>query len=184
MALLPSCFVADDIYQACMGIGFYADITPYLRICCKMKSKDLTSSMFIAERRPSVVVSRRIEARVATRQEQREKRHRRVRNKVEGTTERPRLAVFRSNSHIYAQVIDDSCGNTLVAASSLTPAIREQLTEGSGSNVDAARMVGSKIAEMCKEKNIEQVCFDRGGFQYHGRVEALADAAREGGLAF
>ena len=103
---------------------------------------------------------------------------------MEGTTERPRLAVFRSNNHIYAQVIDDTIGNTLVAASTLTPDIREKLNgEGSG-NVDAAKLVGSKIAELCKAKNIEKVAFDRGGFKYHGRVQALADAAREGGLTF
>lgn len=102
---------------------------------------------------------------------------------VEGTEERPRLAVFRSNNHIYAQVIDDSVGNTLVAASTLTPDIREKLS-ANGGNVDAAKLVGSKIAELCKAKNIEKVCFDRGGFRYHGRVQALADAAREGGLTF
>lgn len=123
-----------------------------------------------------------VEARVMTRREQIDRRHKRVRNSVEGTTERPRLAVFRSNNHIYAQVIDDSCGSTLVAASTLTPSIREKI--GSGNNVDAAKAVGSAIAELCKAQNIEKVCFDRGGFQYHGRVEALADAAREGGLSF
>lgn len=103
---------------------------------------------------------------------------------VEGTTERPRLAVFRSNNHIYAQVIDDTAGNTLVAASTLTPEIRGQLTTGGSNNVEAAKLVGQKIAELCKQKNIELVCFDRGGFRYHGRVQALADAAREGGLTF
>jgi len=94
------------------------------------------------------------------------------------------LAVFRSNSHIYAQVIDDTAGSTLVAASTLTPEIRGQLSDGSSNNVEAAKLVGQKIAELCKQKNIELVCFDRGGFRYHGRVRALADAAREGGLCF
>lgn len=103
---------------------------------------------------------------------------------VEGTTERPRLAVFRSNKHIYAQVIDDTEGSTLVAASTLSPEIRGQLNGDSSNNVEAAKLVGQKIAELCKQKNIELVCFDRGGFRYHGRVQALADAAREGGLTF
>jgi large subunit ribosomal protein L18 len=103
---------------------------------------------------------------------------------VSGTQERPRLAVFRSNNHIYAQVVDDEAGNTLAAASTLTPEIRAKLGEAGSNNEEAAKLVGSKIAELCKEKNIELVCFDRGGFRYHGRVRALADAAREGGLAF
>jgi large subunit ribosomal protein L18 len=102
---------------------------------------------------------------------------------VEGSTDRPRLAVFRSNCHIYAQVIDDSAGHTLAAASTLSPEIREKLG-GMGSNIEAAKLVGEKIAELCKQKNIEKVCFDRGGFKYHGRVQALADAARESGLNF
>lgn len=125
-----------------------------------------------------------IEARVMTRREMLEKRHKRVRGSVSGTQERPRLAVFRSNNHIYAQVVDDEAGNTLAAASTLTPEIRAKLGEAGSNNEEAAKLVGSKIAELCKEKNIELVCFDRGGFRYHGRVRALADAAREGGLAF
>jgi large subunit ribosomal protein L18 len=103
---------------------------------------------------------------------------------VSGTQDRPRLAVFRSNNHIYAQVVDDEAGNTLAAASTLTPEIRAKLGEAGSNNEEAAKLVGTKIAELCKEKNIELVCFDRGGFRYHGRVRALADAAREGGLAF
>jgi large subunit ribosomal protein L18 len=103
---------------------------------------------------------------------------------VEGSTERPRLAVFRSNNHIYAQVIDDVDGNTLVAASTLSPEIREKIGQEHSGNVEAAKLVGIKIAELCKAKNIETVSFDRGGFRYHGRVQALADAAREGGLTF
>ena len=102
---------------------------------------------------------------------------------VEGTPERPRLAVFRSNTHIYAQVIDDDAATTLAAASTLSPEIRAKLDNGGG-GVEAAKLVGTKIAELCKQKNIEKVCFDRGGFLYHGRVQALADAAREGGLNF
>eukprot|EP00887_Chlorella_sp_A99_P001888 scaffold18.g1888.t1 len=129
-----------------------------------------------------------IEAKVPTQQEQRERRHLRVRRKVEGTPERPRLAVFRSNSHIYAQaspkVIDDTAGHTLAAASTLTPEIRAALADGSSANVEAARLVGAKIAELCKAAAVDRVAFDRGGFRYHGRVEALAEAAREAGLSF
>ena len=137
---------------------------------------------------------------------------------VSGSNERPRLAVFRSNNHIYAQVrkreedveregrgdrrdadqstypphaplfsfqvIDDTKGNTLVSASTLTPEIREALGGAPGANVAAAAMVGAHVAKLCKAANIEKVAFDRGGFMYHGRVQALADAAREGGLNF
>ena len=110
---------------------------------------------------------------------QRVKRHNRVRGKISGTAERPRLCVFRSENHIYAQVIDDVAGNTLVAASSV-----EKGFEGNGGNVEAAKKVGLKVAERCLEKGIDTVVFDRGGYIYHGRVQALADAAREGGLKF
>ena len=110
---------------------------------------------------------------------QRVKRHNRVRGKISGTAERPRLCVFRSENHIYAQVIDDVAGNTLVAASSV-----ENDFEGNGGNVEAAKKVGLKVAERCLEKGIDTVVFDRGGYIYHGRVQALADAAREGGLKF
>ena len=110
---------------------------------------------------------------------QRVKRHNRVRGKISGTAERPRLCVFRSENHIYAQVIDDVAGNTLVAASSV-----EKDFEGNGGNVEAAKKVGLKVAERCLEKGIDTVVFDRGGYIYHGRVQALADAAREGGLKF
>ena len=110
---------------------------------------------------------------------QRVKRHNRVRGKISGTAERPRLCVFRSENHIYAQVIDDVAGNTLVAASSV-----EKDFERNGGNVEAAKKVGLKVAERCLEKGIDTVVFDRGGYIYHGRVQALADAAREGGLKF
>ncbi len=110
---------------------------------------------------------------------QRVKRHSRVRGKISGTAERPRLCVFRSENHIYAQVIDDVAGNTLVAASTV-----EKGFEGNGGNVEAAKKVGLKVAERCLEKGIDTVVFDRGGYIYHGRVQALADAAREGGLKF
>lgn len=109
------------------------------------------------------------------------RRHKRVRSKVSGTAERPRLAVYRSLSHIYAQVIDDVSGQTLLAASSLSP----EFEKGKyGGNVEAAKAVGALLAEKAKAKGIERVVFDRGGRQYRGRVKALADAAREGGMKF
>ena len=105
--------------------------------------------------------------------------HKRIRRKLAGTTERPRLAVFRSVAHIYAQVIDDSQGSTLVSASSVDKGARTK-----GGNVAAAKTIGKLVAERAKEKGIKQVVFDRGGYHYHGRVKALADAAREAGLEF
>ena len=110
---------------------------------------------------------------------QRMKRHKRVRAKISGTPERPRLCVFRSETNIYAQLIDDTKGVTLVSASSL-----EKGFEGPGSNCEAAKKVGEAIAERAKAKGIETVVFDRGGYLYHGRVKALAEGAREGGLQF
>ena len=110
---------------------------------------------------------------------QRQKRHTRVRGKVSGTSERPRLNVFRSEANIYAQIIDDVNGVTLASASSLDKAI-----EGYGGNVTAASAVGKLIAERALAKGIENVVFDRGGYLYHGRVKALAEGAREGGLKF
>ena len=110
---------------------------------------------------------------------QRLKRHKRVRSKVSGTPERPRLNVFRSEKHIYAQVIDDINGTTLCSASSV-----EKGFGGPGSNKEAAQKVGKKVAERAAAKGIETVVFDRGGYIYHGRVKELAEAAREGGLKF
>jgi large subunit ribosomal protein L18 len=108
------------------------------------------------------------------------KRHARVRKHVRGTAERPRLAVFRSNKHISAQIIDDRDGRTLAAASTLEADVRS----GGTSNKDAASRVGSLVAERAKAAGVERVVFDRGGFLYHGRVAAVADAAREAGLEF
>jgi large subunit ribosomal protein L18 len=108
--------------------------------------------------------------------------HARTRRKVVGKQERPRLCVFRSLNHIYAQIIDDSLGSTLVAASTLEKTVRGDLK--SFGNLDAAKAVGKTIAERAKSKGIEKVVFDRGGYIYHGRVKALADAARENGLKF
>jgi large subunit ribosomal protein L18 len=110
---------------------------------------------------------------------QRKKRHKRVRGKISGTPERPRLNVFRSEKHIYAQVIDDTKGVTLCAASSV-----EKDFKGSGSNKEGAKKVGKNVAERAAKKGIESVVFDRGGYIYHGRVKELAEAAREGGLKF
>jgi large subunit ribosomal protein L18 len=114
--------------------------------------------------------------------ELRQRRHARVRRKVSGTSVRPRLAVFRSLNHIYAQVIDDSRGVTVAAASTLDPELRKTLK--SGGNVDAAKAVGKLLGERARAAGVEQVVFDRGGFLYHGRVQGLADAAREAGLQF
>ncbi len=105
--------------------------------------------------------------------------HKRIRRKLSGTTARPRLAVFRSLAHIYAQVIDDSLGKTLVSASSVDKAAKTN-----GGNLAAAKAIGKLVAERAKEKGITAVVFDRGGYLYHGRVKALADAAREAGLEF
>jgi large subunit ribosomal protein L18 len=110
------------------------------------------------------------------------RRRRHVRSKITGTTERPRLTVFRSSKHIYAQLIDDLTGKTLAAASSATADVRQSLPYGG--NVKAASEVGKKIAAVAKERGITKVAFDRGHYRYHGRVKALADGAREGGLNF
>ena len=107
------------------------------------------------------------------------RRHRRVRGKISGTAERPRLNVFRSNANIYAQVIDDTTGTTLCAASTL-----DKSFNGNGGNKEAAREVGKLIAQKAAEKGITNVVFDRGGYIFHGRVKELADGAREGGLKF
>ncbi|HHU12907.1 MAG TPA: 50S ribosomal protein L18 [Clostridiaceae bacterium] len=117
-----------------------------------------------------------------TKNEIRRRNHARVRKTIAGTSARPRLCVFRSLNHIYAQVIDDSRGMTLAAASSLDADLKESVKNGA--NVDAAKAVGRLVAERAVEKGIKEVVFDRGGYIYHGRVKALADAAREAGLAF
>ncbi|MEP7337719.1 MAG: 50S ribosomal protein L18 [Acidobacteriota bacterium] len=115
-----------------------------------------------------------------SRQDMRRAVHTRIRKKVAGTPERPRLAVFRSTNHIYAQVIDDKSGATLCSASS----VEKSVGIASGGNIDAAKTIGKLIAERAKEKGISSVVFDRGGYLYHGRVKSLAEAAREAGLQF
>jgi len=115
-------------------------------------------------------------------QKRRLRRKRHVRRKIVGTAERPRLSVFRSSKHIYAQLIDDLTGRTLAAASSNSPELRKELPYGG--NVKAAQVVGKRLAEIAKERGITKAAFDRGPYRYHGRVKALAEAAREGGLQF
>ena len=111
----------------------------------------------------------------------RQKKHARLRNRISGTAERPRLCVFRSNNHVYAQIIDDTVGNTICAASTLDKDAKDlEHTD----NIDAAAFVGKSIAEKALAKGVKAVVFDRGGFIYHGKVKALADAAREAGLEF
>ena len=117
-----------------------------------------------------------------SRQLVRAKKHMKIRNRFSGTAERPRLAVFRSNNHMYAQIIDDTVGNTLVSASTLEKEIKAELEKTN--NVDAAAYLGTVIAKRAIEKGIKEVVFDRGGFIYQGKVAALADAAREAGLEF
>jgi large subunit ribosomal protein L18 len=123
-----------------------------------------------------------VPARKISRNAHRQRVHRRVRQVVMGTPERPRLAVYRSLKHIYAQVIDDRAGRTVVSASSLDKEARQQVK--GGSNIAAAKVIGKLIAERARAAGVQQVVFDRGGYKYHGRVEALANAAREAGLKF
>ena len=117
-----------------------------------------------------------------SRQEVRVKKHMKTRNRFSGTAERPRLAVFRSNNHMYAQIIDDVAGNTLVAASTLEKEVKGELAKTN--DVEAAAYIGTLVAKRAIEKGIKEVVFDRGGFIYQGKVQALADAAREAGLEF
>ena len=117
-----------------------------------------------------------------SRTEIRVNKHRKIRNRFSGTAERPRLAVFRSNNHMYAQIIDDTVGNTLVAASTLDKDVKAELEKTN--NVDAAAYLGKVIAKKALDKGITTVVFDRGGFIYQGKIAALADAAREAGLEF
>lgn len=117
-----------------------------------------------------------------SRNENRKARHARVRKKITGTTAKPRLNVYRSNLNIYAQIIDDITGNTLIAASSLDATVKEKVS--STGNKEAAKLVGELVAKKALEKGIEDVVFDRGGYLYHGRVKELAEGAREAGLKF
>jgi large subunit ribosomal protein L18 len=116
----------------------------------------------------------------STKQQVRFKRKKRIRARVEGSADQPRMAVFRSNQHLYVQLIDDTKGHTLVAASTL----EEELKDKAGDTIDGAKVLGNMVAKRALAKNIQNVVFDRSGYLYHGRIKALADAAREGGLKF
>ena len=115
--------------------------------------------------------------------EGREKRHKRIRRKIVGTKERPRLSVKRSINHLYAQIVDDTDGKTLVQVSTLSADLKDKLSKGAG-NVKGAVLLGAALAEKCKKAGITKVVFDRAGYLYHGRVKALAESARKGGLSF
>jgi large subunit ribosomal protein L18 len=117
-------------------------------------------------------------------QARRDRRQKRTRKRIQGTAERPRLAVFRSSKHIYAQVINDDTATTLASAGTLDGDVKGQLANGYGGNKAAAAVVGKLVAERAKQAGIDKVCFDRRSYKYHGRVQALADAAREAGLQF
>ena len=115
--------------------------------------------------------------------EDRERRHKLIRKKVSGTPERPRLNVYRSLNHLYAQVVDDTIGKTLVSMSTMSSELKDKLKKDAG-NVKGAQALGVAVAEACKKKGVTKVVFDRAGYLYHGRVKALAEAARKGGLQF
>ncbi|MGI5876262.1 MAG: 50S ribosomal protein L18 [Dethiobacteria bacterium] len=121
-------------------------------------------------------------ARKLDKKQAKKRRHLRVRKKIFGTAEKPRLSVYRSLNHMYAQIIDDNSGNTLLSVSTLDPSLREQIAIKG--NKEAARLIGETLAKRALEKGIEQVVFDRGGYLYHGRVQALAEGARSKGLKF
>ncbi len=119
-----------------------------------------------------------------SRKSKREVRHLRVRRKLSGTSDRPRLTVFKSARHIYAQIIDDMKAHTLLSASSLTPKVREMLGQEKSKKTDAAKIIGKYLGELSVSMGIKEVCFDRGGYPYHGRIKAFAEGAREAGLVF
>ena len=120
----------------------------------------------------------------ASRKHRKNLRHKRVRKQVNGSSAKPRLSVFKSSKHIYAQIIDDINMNTLVSASSLTPKVKEMLNEDNSSKVDTANAVGKYLGELAVAKGIKKISFDRGGYPFHGRIKSLADGAREAGLEF
>ncbi|HET7289570.1 MAG TPA: 50S ribosomal protein L18 [Thermodesulfobacteriota bacterium] len=120
----------------------------------------------------------------ASRKSKRDVRHVRVRRKLTGTPDRPRLVVFKSSKHMYAQIIDDLKAHTLLSASSLTPKVKEMLGQEKSNKTDSAKIIGKYIGELSVSMGIKEVCFDRGGYPYHGRIKAFADGAREAGLVF
>lgn len=121
---------------------------------------------------------------IASRKSRKDLRHKRVRKLINGSAQRPRLSVFKSSKHIYAQIIDDTTMNTLVSASSLTPKVIEGLKKDNKGKIDTANAVGKYLGELALAKGISEVAFDRGGYPFHGRVKSLADGAREAGLKF
>ncbi|XP_061338157.1 large ribosomal subunit protein uL18c-like [Gastrolobium bilobum] len=146
-----------------------------------------SSSLFTISKpnpKPSFSLSFVVEAQTRTSTEDRVARHKRIRKKVEGTPERPRLSVFRSNKHLSVQVIDDSNMHTLASVSTMQKTVAEEFNYTSGPTIEVAKRMGEIIAKSCLEKGIRKVAFDRGGYPYHGRVQVLADAAREHGLEF
>jgi len=122
--------------------------------------------------------------RIKTKEDRRERIKYRIRKRVRGTEARPRLTVFRSTAHVYVQVVDDMTGRTIASASSVEPTVKGALGKGKGGNIVGAQAIGKSIAERLLEKGVKRVVFDRNGFLYHGRVKAVADAAREAGLEF
>jgi large subunit ribosomal protein L18 len=123
--------------------------------------------------------------RIKTKEDRRDRIKFRIRKRMTGTAQKPRLSVFRSEAHIYVQVIDDMSGNTIAAASTVDPKVKGKMPKGvAGGNIKGAELIGATIAERLKEKNITKVVFDRNGFLYHGRVKAVAEAARKAGLEF
>eukprot|EP00262_Sarcandra_glabra_P005150 TRINITY_DN16478_c0_g1_i1.p1 TRINITY_DN16478_c0_g1~~TRINITY_DN16478_c0_g1_i1.p1 ORF type:complete len:169 (-),score=23.47 TRINITY_DN16478_c0_g1_i1:196-702(-) len=150
------------------------------RLACSKQRFSKPVSAPADRRHPSLAIA----AKAVTRTDNRVARHIRIRKKVEGTPERPRMCVFRSNKHLYVQVIDDTKMHTLASASTKQKPISEDFNCTSGPTIEVAKKVGEVIAKSCLEKGITKVAFDRGGYPYHGRVEALADAAREHGLQF
>ncbi|XP_057433526.1 50S ribosomal protein L18, chloroplastic-like [Lotus japonicus] len=151
---------------------------------CAFPSSSSSSSLFTTSTPNPNSLPFVVEAKSRTRTDDRTARHARIRKKVEGTPERPRLAVFRSNKHLAVQVIDDTKMHTLASASTMQKAIAEEFSYTAGPTIEVAKKVGEIIAKSCLEKGITKVAFDRGGYPYHGRVQALADAARENGLDF
>ncbi|KAL1288945.1 hypothetical protein HN51_057398 [Arachis hypogaea] len=143
-----------------------------------------TSSSFLPLNPQTPSFSFVVEAHSTTRRQDRTARHIRIRKKVEGTPERPRLSVFRSNKHLSVQVIDDTNMHTLASVSTMQKAVFEEFNYTAGPTVEVAKKIGEIIAKSCLDKGITKVAFDRGGYPYHGRVQALADAAREHGLEF
>ncbi|KAG5006383.1 hypothetical protein AAZX31_09G073900 [Glycine max] len=147
-------------------------------------SSSFLLSISLPNPKPSHSLPFVLEAKDRTRREDRSARHTRIRKKVEGTPERPRLSVFRSNKHLSVQVIDDTKMHTLASISTMQKTVAEEFNYSAGPTLEVAKRMGEIIAKSCLEKGITKVAFDRGGYPYHGRVQALAEAAREHGLDF